>query len=182
MLAHYKGRSYKDLQKMVNQQFGLELTFNQIKRFMAQNGLKNGRNTQFKPGQVSHNKGKKGISYAGMKATQFKPGRMPHNWLPVGSETIDTDGYAKIKTADPKTWEFKHTFIWEQHNGLVPRGSVVIFGDGDKSNFDLDNLILVTRAQLAQLNKHGLIKNDAAITRAGVAIVDLKRKIRERAK
>ena len=36
----------------------------------------------------------------------------------------------------------------------LPRGHAVIFLDGNKRNFDPDNLKLVTRAQLLALNRH----------------------------
>ncbi len=165
---------------MFNQQFDLELTLTQISGYMKRKRLKTGRDTKFKPGQTSHNKGKRGVSYS--EATQFKPGHKPASMLPVGSEVMSSDGYLKIKIADPNYWIYTHVFIWERHNGPVPKGHVIIFGDQDRLNFGIDNLILVSRAQLLQLNRQKLIKNNADLTRVGVAIVDLKAKIRRRAK
>lgn len=61
----------------------------------------------------------------------------------------------------------------------MPKGHAVIFGDGNRRNFELDNLILVSRAQLAILNKHNLIQMDAELTRTGVVIADIYKKIGE---
>lgn len=107
---------------------------------------------------------------------------MPVNYRPVGSERVNVDDYVEIKVADPRTWVGKHTFIWEEHNGPVPKGYVVIFGDGDRRNFDPDNLILVSRKQLVRLNQKGLIQNNADLTRTAVIMVDLQQKIADRSK
>ena len=59
----------------------------------------------------------------------------------------------------------------------MPKGSAVIFLDGDKRNFDIDNLHLVTRGQLAMLNKNNLIQKDADLTKTAINVVDLMKKI-----
>ncbi|WP_436702547.1 HNH endonuclease signature motif containing protein [Bacillus cereus] len=51
--------------------------------------------------------------------------------------------------------------LWEEENGPIPKGYVIIFGDGNRRNFQQDNLILVSKSQLAILNKNQLIQNDA---------------------
>ena len=47
----------------------------------------------------------------------------------------------------------------------------------DKRNFDIDNLHLVTRGQLAMLNKNSLIQKDAELTKTAINVVDLMKKI-----
>lgn len=177
------GRSNKDLTEMFNDHFGLKLGLNQIRAFKKNHGIKSGLDCRFKPGEIPWNKGKKGVSYEGCKATQFKKGDMPHNWVPVGSERITKDGYIQIKIQEgkfQKNWKGKHILIWEAANGPVPKGHAIIFGDGDKRNFDLKNLLLVSRAQLARLNQNNLIQNDAELTKTGIIIADIYSKIGER--
>jgi len=70
--------------------------------------------------------------------------------------------------------------IWERHNGPVPPGHVVIFGDGNRRNFDPGNLLLVSRKQLVRLNQRGLIQNNAELTKMGIIIADIHNKIGER--
>ena len=60
--------------------------------------------------------------------------------FPVGATKTDSNGYIYIKVAQPQTWVLKHYLIWEAANGLVPDGHLVYFIDGDRSNFNLDNL------------------------------------------
>lgn len=125
------------------------------------------------------NKGKKGVTCGG-KETQFGKGRKPWNYRPVGSERTNVDGYVEIKIADPKTWKAKHVLLWEAAHGPIPKGHVVIFADGNKQNVTLENLLLLSRRELAVMNKKGLIANDAELTKAGVVVADIYLKIGER--
>ena len=175
---HIKNRSYADLTSLFNESFNLSLTVDQIKAVLARYKLCNGRDRRFLPGHVPHNKGKKGIHLS--PATEFKPGNRPVNYMPVGTERINTDGYAEIKIKDPNKWKPKHRIIWEEANGPIPPGHVIIFADGDKSNIDLDNLLMVSRRELAIMNHEKLIHNDRRLTKAGQMITALKMRIFDR--
>lgn len=181
------GCHFKELTDMFNAKFGMNLKVSTMISFADRNGLHNGIDcrlnkghepTQFRKGHIPANKGKKGIG--GWEPTQFKKGQMPVNYRPVGSERINAEDYIEIKVADPKTWTYKHVFVWEEHNGLVPKGHVVIFGDGNRRNFNPDNLILISRKQLVRLNQGGLIQKDADLTRIALSIVDIQNKIGEK--
>ena len=50
----------------------------------------------------------------------------------------------------------KHRYIWQQHHGEVPKGSMVVFKDGNRKNTDISNLLLITRGLNARLTKMGL--------------------------
>ena len=173
------GHSNKEITKMFNKKFNLNQTAESIRTIRLRNGIKIHSDGKFKKGHTPWNKGMKGLNIGG-KQTQFKKGNIPPQYRPVGSERINRDGYTEVKIDDPNVWKQKHVLIWEKHNGPVPDGHVVIFGDGDKTNLDIDNLICVSRGQLLKLNQHRLIKNDADLTRTGVMIVDLQQKISER--
>jgi hypothetical protein len=166
-----KGRSSEELHKIFNDQFELSLGINQIRAFKKNHKLSSGLDGRFKKGNVPFNKGKKGLNIGGIE-TRFKKGQKPHNYKPIGTERINGEGYVDIKINANK-WRPKHQVIWEQHNGKIPRGHVIIFGDGNKFNFDVNNLISVSRSQLAILNTKKLIQNDADLTRTGLIIADI---------
>ena len=170
------GRGYKEIQSMMSCKFGFDYTHRQIKGAITRNKLNTGRTGRFEKGHATWNKGTKGLTKANV--TSFKKGQKPHNYKPLGSERIVKDGYCEVKVSDTgRRWRPKHVLIYEKHHGKVPKGSAVIFLDGDKRNFDIDNLYLVTRSQLAMLNKNSLIQKDADLTKTAINVVDLMKKI-----
>lgn len=112
----------------------------------------------FKPGQTPWNAGKKGWQAGGRsKDTQFKPGEKPSNtWRPVGAERTSKDGILYRKVADtghkPTDWRAVHVIAWEAHNGPLPARHIVIFKDGNRANFEPDNLQAITRADNMRRN------------------------------
>jgi hypothetical protein len=180
---HYIGTGHQAMVDLLNQSFGTNFTKEQMKAYYARFKLDSGLTGRFPKGHVPANKG---THNGGWEPTQFKKGSTPHNRVPIGTERVDSkDGYIYVKIQDGhlnKNWKQKHVMIWEKHYGPIPKNHVVIFGDGNKLNFEPENLILVTRAQLAVLNKHNLIQDNAELTKTAIVIADLKIKIGQRRK
>lgn len=130
-------------------------------------------NGRFKKGMTPWNKGKKMTEeqYKKCKNTMFQKGNVTWNKREVGEERIEAkDGYVQIKVAEPNKWQLKHRYLYEQAYGKIPKGYNVIFADGDKYNFELDNLILVSNAELFIANNNNLLKKDKELTRTGILI------------
>jgi hypothetical protein len=68
---------------------------------------------------------------------------------PPGSEISTAQGYVYVKTVGGR-WRLKHRQIWEAAHGPIPKGRLVKFADGDRSNFSLDNLVLVSRSEIGR--------------------------------
>lgn len=188
-----RGTRFKDLTRKFNARFDFNIGTAAIISLCDRFGLHNGIDSRFNmamvnagvpyrfpKGHVPANKGKKGISFPGSEATQFKKGHTPQTWKPIGTETIRSDGYTWVKIAEPNKWREKHALIWENANGPVPKGYVLLFADGNQRNITLENLILVSRAQLVRLNQKGLIGSNADLTRAGLLVADIMAKMAER--
>lgn len=78
-----------------------------------------------------------------------------------------------VKVAEPNVWKFKHRIVWELAHGEIPANSVICFKDGNKLNCELDNLILLTRGELAIVNKFfGNYTGELTLT--GIALGKLK--------
>ncbi len=176
------GHHYTEIQELVNQKFKLDLTLNQIKGAVSRYRLNTGFTGRFEKGHIPVNKGLKGVCAKGCEKTWFKKGQLPINHKKVGSERISKDGYIEIKIAEPSKWRLKHLVIWEKENEPVPKGHALVFADGNKTNLNMDNLILVTRHQLLIMNKNKLIKNDAESTKTGALIANVIIKANERGK
>lgn len=168
----------REITEKFNKKFGTNKSERAIKAIRKKYNIRieNPVTGHFPKGHIPWNKGLKGIDIGG-KETQFKKGDMPPNYQPVGSERVTVDGYLEVKVKDPNVWKGKHILIWEEHNGPVPEGHCIIFGDGNKENLDINNLICVSRKQLLGLNRHNLIQSNAELTKTAVNIVDLKYKI-----
>lgn len=175
--ANVTGITSNELTELFNKRFNTEISVNQIRNYKKNHKIKSGLNTTFKKGRKPSNKGTKGICKP--NKTSFKKGSTPHNTLPIGSEVERYDGYIQVKIAEPNKWGLKQRLIYEKHKGKIPKGYKVLFGDGNKRNFDIDNLILVSNKQLQILNNKKLIQNDAELTRTGLLIVDVLIKINE---
>jgi hypothetical protein len=169
------GRHYDEVLELMNARFDYQFKKSQLSGAAKRYGVKTGFDGRYKKGNVPPNKGTKGLT--GANKTSFKKGHQALNYRPIGSERICRDGYTEIKVADPNKWKLKHRLIWEEANGPVPKGYALIFGDGDKRNIKLDNLLLVSRAQLARLNQNHLIQNDTELTKTAINVVDLMVKI-----
>ncbi|MEG0416414.1 MAG: HNH endonuclease signature motif containing protein [Erysipelothrix sp.] len=117
--------------------------------------------------------------------TQFKPGQRPQTWVPIGTEVWRKDGYLWVKMWDDKkparkNWVQKHRLIWEEVHGEIPEGYQVMFADQDRTNLNLDNLILVTLAEKAVMSRNGLFYKDADATKVGLTIAKVISKASER--
>ena len=171
--AHNKGRTAAELADLVNATFGTSYTAVQIKSYRKNHHLNSGLTGHFEKGNVPHNKGKKTGSYPGMVSTQFKKGNVPLNHRPVGSERVTRDGYRERKISEPNIWRAVHFLNWEAVNGPIPKGCVLIFKDRDRTNCEVSNLLLVTRAELARMNQRGLISTIPEGTEVGQNIARL---------
>ena len=176
-------KTYKEITELFNNKFNLDTTVEIIKSLLSRKKIcTETRGCLYKKGSIPWNKGKKG--YMGANKTSFKKGHKPKNWRPIGSERVDAEGYTLIKVSNEgckhKMWALKHRIVWEQHHKKkIPRGSVIIFADGDKSNLNIENLICVTRNELKVLNKCKLISSIAELTKTGLNIAKIRIKLAE---
>ncbi|MDY7035539.1 MAG: HNH endonuclease signature motif containing protein [Thermodesulfobacteriota bacterium] len=155
--------SKKELTKLFNDRFGTDLTVHKMNSFMGNWRINSGRTGYFLKGNKPWNYGTKGQGLTGPNKGSFKKGNVPANRKPLGSERVDPrDGSVLIKiperdphTGFPTRYKNKHVWVWEQANGPVPPGMVVAFIDGDRTNCEPENLMLISRAELLNLNRHG---------------------------
>lgn len=180
----YKYLSLKGLTEAFNKEFGTNKGVNQLRYFITNHKISSGRTGCFEKGSVSWNKGLTG--YMGPNVTSFKKGHLPAGTRQVGDERIcSKDGYALVKVQEPdpnvpgrKTrWKPKHVDVWEKEHGPVPKGHIVIFLDGDKTNCDdINNLVMITRAVNAYLNRHGYADLRGEFKKSAITMAELIQK------
>lgn len=175
-----KGSTYKEITEKMNDKFEYNFSEEQVKGMMYRNKLTTGTGGYFKKGSTPWNKGLKG--YMGANKTSFKKGTIPPNQVPIGTESITKGGYIKVKVGEPNKWKLKQRYIYEQHYGEIPKDYNVIFADKNIRNFDINNLVLVSKAEMLILNNNKLIFEDKELTKVGVNIAKVIDKARKRSK
>lgn len=113
---------------------------------------------KFKAGNVPWNYGKSFPSIGRTIETQFKPKSNPPGWRPIGTERVNTWGYLQRKMTDTgESWRDYvpvHHIVWFDAGREIPPGHALVFRDGDKRNFALENLELITRSELMRRNSY----------------------------
>lgn len=159
MIENDRGRRSNAIADDFERRFGFRPTSRQISRFRSKNGHQTKAGTLYK--------------------TRSK--RM----VPVGTERIGNNGYIFVKVSDYATvpgtkdnWKRKQTLVWERENGRsVPEGCQIVSADGDKTNCDIDNLVCVSRADMATVNRLRIPYSDRQTLEAALAYARLSSKI-----
>lgn len=180
ILKNCTGIGSKAMAEMVNRTFGTKYTQSQMKSYYGNHHINSGLTGYFEKGAPSHNKGKKGLHFDGSEKGWFQKGHEPTNHREVGSERVDADGYTLVKIKEPKTWAPKHKLLWEKEYGKIPKGSVLIFLDGNKNNITMENLAVITMEENLALNRAKLRSENQEHTNTGILIVRVKAAIKRR--
>ena len=182
LLSIIKGHTTKECAELLNKEFNLNLRASQMRAYFKNHHLTNGVVTRFCKGHVPQNKGTKVTSpevLAKCSRTWFKKGQKTHNQVSVGTEIIDSDGYRKVKIAEPNVWKFKHRLVWEQYRGEIPAGKMITFINGDRKDCSIDNLIMIDQQINSILNKINAKARSPEIVAVVSDIVQIKNKLKE---
>lgn len=168
----------KDLTDKFNKKFNLNQSKDKIASVLRRHKIKRKLiTTRFKKNRIPWNKGKK----TGRAPTNgFKKNHLPPSYKPLGSEKINRDGFLMVKVADPNCWRLKHHIIYEKHHGTkIKRGDKIIFLDGDKNNFNVDNLFLLSNSEQIVLAKRDMISDNVDIMKSYVLLAKISIAIRK---
>ena len=71
----------------------------------------------------------------------------------VDSNAPKSNALPVAPNTKPNVFESKHRWIWEQHHGKIPDNHVLVFKNMNKQDCRLENLMLISRAELVRLNQ-----------------------------
>jgi hypothetical protein len=177
-----RGKTAVEITNLVNEKFRTNYKLAQIKTFRKNHSLISGLTGQFLKGNIPQNKGLKGWYNPGCEKGWFKKGHHALNKAELGTEVVNKFGYHRVKIGEPNVWKFKHLLVWEEHNGKVPKGCLIIFADGNKDNCDISNLRCITQTENVIMNRYDLRAESAELTEIGLSIAKLKHKTSELSK
>jgi len=186
IVENYFGISNADLCSRFNEEFGTQFKALKFKNYRSINGLKNGRTGQFIKGQVSINKGlthkemMSSESYLKVRAAGFQKGNIPKSCLPLGSERVREGGWIQVKIAMPNVWKLKHVLVWEKyHKCILPEDKHLTFLDGNRTNFNIENLAPISLEECGILNFNSLRYKDTELGQVGLNIAKMIIKIKK---
>lgn len=174
---NYKDMYNRELVDAINKKFNANVTIHAVKNVKHRNGLKSNKPVGGVKGCKVWNTGlRKGDErLKNLEKTWFKKGVSNYKELPVGSESCK-DGYVIVKQADG-TWKLKTHIIWEQHYGPIPDKHMIIHADGDKHNFDIDNLMMIDWAIMIRMNRKRRFSADSNLIKTYVLISKIEQEI-----
>lgn len=169
--------SNQELVDAIEKEFGIRPTIHMVKHYKFVNQVKSKTNGRFKKGNIPWQAGTKGLFKP--NRTSFKKGDLPVTTHPLGAEAV-MGGILYVKTDEKPingsgrntlvNWTPKHRILWEEAYGEVPKKSIFIYKDGDRSNVTLDNLICIPRSEAMIFYTHGLSSDDPEANELGVEI------------
>ncbi len=176
-LHAHKTMLRKEMTALFNQKFGTNLDRRTLNAKCERIGALTGRTGRIEKGNKPWNTGTKGLMKANV--TTFKKGQKSHNIKPIGYERETVDGYTEVKVADPNVFKLKHRHIWEQAHGPIPKGYALVFKNKDKSDCRLENLEMLSRAELARLNQSFRHLATPETNTACIAMAKIKQRIHQ---
>ena len=118
---------------------------------------------QFKPGLVPWNKGMRGFDPV-LGRGLYRDGLGAPHAVPIGTTRLrgaipqlpKARMYLEKKIAEPSVWVRVHRLVWEQANGPVPEGYIIVFKPGQHTTIEEEitpeKLECITRLELANRN------------------------------
>jgi hypothetical protein len=149
---NYTGGAYSELTKLFNEHFNVSLSKEAIRNVCLHHKLFNNKTGGQNSAIGSEIKYSNGFVYVKVRCRN--------------------EGEPPLKTVEK--WKRKHTLIWESAHGPMPKDNVIIFADDNKSNFAIDNLIMVSRKEYAVMHNNGLISSNPELNKIALLTARLK--------
>ena len=185
--AEYREHSVRECAAPLNERYGTALTVAQIKEYIG------GRNRARSARASTRNPIPSG------RSGRFEKGDTPANTMRPGQEVVRRYGARGGKKRppeihvvldEPNPWTGSKHYIkrkalvaWEAEHGPIPKGTCIIHADGDTMNCDLDNLVALTRQELAIFNREfapGELVGDRQGRMAAILAAKLKARAHQR--
>lgn len=149
MAENCRGNRAREMVVLLRETFGGDWTEEQVARYYTKHGLKSGVAGRYMP----------------IGSLVFRPGEWYYEKVAEGPDTN-------------ANWRSKHVLVWEAAHGPVPKGHMVIFLNGDRRDYGLENLALCPWDVGIEVNRRGLRFTDPEATRAGLLIAEICQKVR----
>jgi len=170
-----------DLTIKYNWQFNENRTKHAINRILVINKIRGSTDGRFTKNNAPWNKGVTGVMVANRGS--FQKGHRGSRCRTVGSVrlVVERSGRktAQIKTAEPNLWEPYARIIYKRAYGPIKPGNLIIFIDGDHTNYHYTNLAQISRQVLGALHKKRAHEAPVEYRRPLINLAKLEQAIKE---
>lgn len=150
--------NYKnDIIRLYKEKFDKEITEIQLKLFKRRYNIKCNFDGRFQKGKVNNPKPPKQI---GTERTYY-----------------DNDKKRIMVKIGNKKWIEKTRYIYEQHYGKIPKNCVIIFLDGNRDNFNIDNLKCITHHEHEIIAGNHLYFKDKELNELSILTAQMKSRV-----
>ena len=167
--ANCKGVLLADMTERLNAEFGTKYTRKQIKAYYGNHHIVSGTTGRC----AKRHRPQKGVYPESLRKWQSENKGARKSKYSAGDVVKRKDGYLYRKVDGCGDLAKQHHYVWEQANGPVPRGYMLIFKDGDRTNCELENLALVSRAENTYLTRKKMRFTDPQLTECAVNLAKL---------
>lgn len=153
MIKKAKNKKIVELLEIANKKYNYNITKSQLRQYLS----------------------KRNIIYKDYKNNMV---RNMCDKVPIGTEYIKSDGMTLIKISKNK-WQYKQRYIYEQYyNVKLKSDEYIIFLDQNRNNFDISNLMKISRHESSILSNQKIFSKNPKVTEAGVQVAKLIIKIK----
>lgn len=159
-----KGISHKKIQEKFKAKFGREITYSAVKHKMQRICGGNGVDARYKKGNTSHL----------LVKNRHNPSKKSDFEECIRHGKDGNEVFIKINGE----WVRKKRYVWEQHNGTIPDGYVIMAKDGNNENCDIDNLVMVSRDVCMEFGRKNYNELDKELRETAIYLSQLACDIR----
>lgn len=161
-IAH--GKKYREIADIYNKKYGTNKSRQAILSYCHKHNISNGitsKGTQFKKGH-------------GALWNQKRLGYERYNKFNDVLVKVRNHGESHVM------WRLKKELIWEKYYGKKPKNYKVMSLNGNKEDFNIENLMLCTTAEYMTLSKKNYITTDRTLTLSALYYIRLRRLRKQR--
>lgn len=167
-----------ELTAAFNAQFGMNKSTTAIASFVNRRGwIRKGVTGRFQNGHKPWNKGTVGKMQA--NSGSFQKGHLLNTAADGDERERTMNGYTYMYRRVDGKFIPRARAVWQQENGNIPDGAVIVHIDNDRLNDSIENLMLVTKGEVLELSKMGYMSLEGEMKIAAFELVKLLNKIRE---
>lgn len=163
IIKNFDKCTYKQLAEEFNKKFEIKTNLSQISDICSKRLKLN----------KTINRGEYGNGGIKKKSELYTEKKFNNYWYIKINDISTNDKQKDFKN----NWKQKQVYIYEQHYEKLKDSEIVIFLDGNKDNFNIDNLYKIKRSENVQLAKKR-VHNNGILTKAFIEIIRAEKSLK----